>query len=133
MCLSASLPAPGPPLLARRSSPLLVLSAPASFGIAAGYIGGAVDMTISRVVDFMFSLPGLLIAIVVVSVVGGGYVIAVLVLSILNVQGDIRIVRSAAVKQRSLAYIESARTLGRAAEPHHVPAYFLEHLAHPGG
>ncbi|HTW99025.1 MAG TPA: ABC transporter permease, partial [Acidimicrobiales bacterium] len=55
---------------------------------------------------------GLLISIVVVSVAGGGYGIAVIVLSVLNVQGDIRIVRSAAVKQRTLPYIESARTLG---------------------
>jgi ABC-type dipeptide/oligopeptide/nickel transport system permease subunit len=81
-------------------------------GIAAGYMGGTVDLIISRVVDFMFALPGLLIAIVVVSVVGGGYPLAILVLSVLNVPGDIRIVRSVAVKQRALPYIEAARTLG---------------------
>ena len=97
----------GPSIIA--ASGLVVSSL---LGIAAGYIGGIVDLVISRAVDFMFSLPGLLIAIVVVSVVGGGYGIAVVVLSILNVQGDIRIVRSAAVKQRTLPYIESARTLG---------------------
>ena len=81
-------------------------------GITAGYMGGGVDLVISRFVDFMFALPGLLIAIVVVSVVGGGYALAIVVLSILNVQGDIRIVRSVAVNQRTLPYIEAARTLG---------------------
>ncbi|MHB8643877.1 MAG: ABC transporter permease [Gaiellaceae bacterium] len=81
-------------------------------GIAAGYLGGVVDLVISRFVDFMFALPGLLIAIVVVSVVGGGYALAIVVLSVLNVQGDIRIVRSVAVKQRVLPYVEAARTLG---------------------
>ena len=81
-------------------------------GIAAGYFGGVIDLVISRVVDFMFALPGLLIAIVVVSVVGGGYALAIAVLCVLNVQGDIRIVRSVAVKQRALPYIEAARTLG---------------------
>jgi peptide/nickel transport system permease protein len=81
-------------------------------GIAAGYFGGVIDLVISRVVDFMFALPGLLIAIVVVSVVGGGYPLAIAVLCVLNVQGDIRIVRSVAVKQRALPYIEAARTLG---------------------
>jgi peptide/nickel transport system permease protein len=80
-------------------------------GIASGYLGGAVDLAISRAVDFMFALPGLLIAIVVVAVVGGGYWIAVAVLCVLNVQGDIRIVRSAAAKQRPLTYIEAARAL----------------------
>lgn len=84
----------------------------ALIGIAAGYLGGVVDLVISRFVDFMFALPGLLIAIVVVSVVGGGYTLAIAVLCVLNVQGDIRIVRSVAVKQRVLPYIEAARTLG---------------------
>src|SRR5262245_27565923 len=81
-------------------------------GIAAGYLGGRVDAVVSRTVDFMFALPGLLVAIVVVSVVGGGYWLAILVLSLLNVQGDIRIVRSAALEQRPLPYVEAARTLG---------------------
>lgn len=81
-------------------------------GIAAGYLGGIVDTAISRAVDFMFSLPSLLIAIVVVSVVGGGFWLAVVVLCVLNVQGDIRIVRGATVEQRPLPYVEAARTLG---------------------
>ena len=44
-----------------------------SLGILSGYMGGHVDMVIQRFVDFMFALPGLLIAIVIVGVVGGGY------------------------------------------------------------
>src|SRR3954447_102371 len=42
-----------------------------TLGIMSGYIGGSVDMVIQRFVDFMFALPGLLIAIVIVGVVGG--------------------------------------------------------------
>ncbi len=81
-------------------------------GIASGYFGGAIDMAIQRYVDFMFALPGLLIAIVVVGVVGGGYWLAVVVLSLLNFSGDVRIVRGAVIEQRPLPYVESARTLG---------------------
>ncbi len=81
-------------------------------GIASGYFGGAIDMVIQRYVDFMFALPGLLIAIVVVGVVGGGYWLAVVVLSLLNFSGDVRIVRGAVIEQRPLPYVESARTLG---------------------
>lgn len=81
-------------------------------GIASGYFGGTIDMVIQRYVDFMFALPGLLIAIVVVGVVGGGYWLAVLVLALLNFSGDVRIVRGAAIEQRSLPYVEAARTLG---------------------
>lgn len=81
-------------------------------GITAGYFGGIVDEIISRIVDFMFALPGLLVAIVVVSVLKGGYWMAIAVLSTFFVQGDIRVVRSAAIEQRPLPYIEAARTLG---------------------
>jgi peptide/nickel transport system permease protein len=81
-------------------------------GIASGYFGGAIDMVIQRYVDFMFALPGLLIAIVVVGVVGGGYWLAVAVLSLLNFSGDVRIVRGAVIEQRPLPYVEAARTLG---------------------
>lgn len=81
-------------------------------GLLAGYLGGLVDTVIMRWVDFMFALPGPLVAIVVVGVVGGGYWTAVAVLVILFTAPDTRIVRSAVLVQRPLAYIEAARTLG---------------------
>ena len=81
-------------------------------GIAAGYLGGITDMVTMRVVDFMIALPALLLTIVLVTVVQGGYWIAVLVLAVLNVQGDIRLVRGATLAQRSLAYVEAARVVG---------------------
>jgi peptide/nickel transport system permease protein len=65
-----------------------------------------------RWVDFMFALPGPLIAIVIVGVVGGGFWTAVVVLVILFTAPDTRIVRSAVLEQRPLPYIEAARTLG---------------------
>jgi peptide/nickel transport system permease protein len=83
-----------------------------ALGILSGYAGGVTDMIIQRLVDFMFALPGLLIAIVIVGVVGGGFWLAVLVLSILNIAGAVRLIRGAALEQRSLPYVEAARTLG---------------------
>ena len=88
----------------------LVISA--LLGIAAGYLGGPTDTVIMRWVDFMLALPGLLVAIVIVSVLGGGYVMAIVLLCIFNVQGDIRIVRGATLEQKPLPYIEALRSLG---------------------
>lgn len=88
----------------------LVLSS--LLGIGAAYLGGAIDNVTMRFVDFMLAMPGLLIAIVIVSLGGGGYWMAIVVLSLLNVQGDIRIVRGAALDQKSLPYIEAVRILG---------------------
>ena len=88
------------------------LVAASGLGILSGYMGGGIDLVIQRFVDFMFALPGLLIAIVIVGVVGGGYWLAVAVLSLLNFSGGVRILRGAALEQRSLPYVEAARTLG---------------------
>jgi peptide/nickel transport system permease protein len=81
-------------------------------GLLSGYLGGVVDSTIMRWVDFMLALPAPLIAIVVVGVVGGGYWTAVLVLVILFTAPDTRIVRSAVLEQRPRPYIDAARALG---------------------
>jgi peptide/nickel transport system permease protein len=81
-------------------------------GLSAGYVGGATDSLVMRWVDFMFALPGPLIAIVIVGVVGGGFWTAVAVLVVLFTAPDTRIVRSAVLEQRPLPYIEAARTLG---------------------
>ena len=81
-------------------------------GLISGYLGGATDAVVMRSVDLMLALPGLLIAIVVVGVVGGGFWVAVLVLIVLFAAPDTRIVRSAVLEQRPLPYIEAARTLG---------------------
>ncbi len=81
-------------------------------GLVSGYLGGAVDAGVMRWADLMLALPGLLIAIVVVGVFGGGFWVAVLVLILLFAAPDTRIVRSAVIQQRPLPYIEAARTLG---------------------
>jgi peptide/nickel transport system permease protein len=81
-------------------------------GLLSGYLGGFIDAAVMRWVDFMFALPGPLIAIVIVGVAGGGFWTAVIVLVVLFTAPDTRIVRSAVLEQRPLPYIEAARTLG---------------------
>ncbi|HEX3491473.1 MAG TPA: ABC transporter permease [Streptosporangiaceae bacterium] len=83
-----------------------------SLGLIAGYVGGRVDYFIMRLADLVWALPGLLIAIVVVGVIGGGYYVAVTVLIVLTFPIDARIVRGAALQQRNMPYVEAAGTLG---------------------
>jgi len=82
------------------------------FGVLAGYRGGGSDTVISRIVDFVYALPALLIAIVVVGVLGGGYFLAVGLLVVLFAPVDTRIVRAATLEQRNRPYVEAARLLG---------------------
>ncbi len=81
-------------------------------GLLAGYKGGLLDAAIMRWVDLMFALPGLLVAIVLVGVLGSSYALAVIVLLVLTSPFDTRIIRGATLEQRSLPYVEAARTLG---------------------
>jgi peptide/nickel transport system permease protein len=81
-------------------------------GLLAGYFGGLIDSVISRWVDLVYAMPALLVAIVVVGVLGGGYFLAVALLVVLFSPIDTRIVRGATLDQRSRPYVEAARMLG---------------------
>jgi peptide/nickel transport system permease protein len=81
-------------------------------GLLAGYLGGLSDSSISRWVDLVYAMPALLVAIVVVGVLGGGYFLAVGLLVVLFSPIDTRIVRGATLDQRSRPYVEAARMLG---------------------
>jgi len=97
----------GPLLIAAGSMAIGLL-----LGLLAGYKGGWIDAAISRVVDLVWALPGLLVAIVIVGVLGGGYFVAVAFLTVLLCPEDVRLIRGATLAQRGLPYVEAARTLG---------------------
>jgi len=61
--------------------------------------------------------------VVVVGVVGGGYVTAVGVLTVLNVPQNYRIIRAAAIEQRGMPYVEAAQCLG-----HSTARILIKHL-----
>jgi peptide/nickel transport system permease protein len=81
-------------------------------GLFAGYRGGLADSVIMRWVDFMWSLPALVILIVVAGTVGSNYWLAVGVLIVLTVPFDTRVIRGATLEQVPRPYVEAAKTLG---------------------
>jgi peptide/nickel transport system permease protein len=83
-----------------------------ALGLAAGYLGGWRGGAIMRAVDLLYALPALLVAIVLIGVLGGGYAAAVALLVVLTAPGDIRLIRGATLEQRTLPYVDAARTLG---------------------
>jgi peptide/nickel transport system permease protein len=83
-----------------------------ALGLLAGYRGGRVDAVIMRWVDLMWSVPGLLVIIVVAGTIGGGYWLSVGLLVVLTIPFDTRVVRAATLEQVPRPYVEAARTLG---------------------
>ena len=81
-------------------------------GLLAGYCGGRVDALIMRWVDLMWSIPTLLVVIVVAGAIGASDWWAVALLLVLTVPFDTRIVRGATLEQVPRPYVEAAKTLG---------------------
>jgi peptide/nickel transport system permease protein len=81
-------------------------------GLYAGYRGGKVDAVTMRWVDLMWAIPSLLVLIVVLGAIGGGYWLAVGLLIILTIPFDTRVVRGATLEQVPRPYVEAAKTLG---------------------
>ena len=81
-------------------------------GLLAGYRGGWRDAVVMRGADLLYAFPGLLVLMVAIGVLGGGYVVAVALLAILTAPADVRLVRGATLEQSTLPYVDAARTLG---------------------
>jgi peptide/nickel transport system permease protein/glutathione transport system permease protein len=91
---------------------LVTMTVGSTLGLVAGARGGRVDAAISRAADLIWSLPGLLVAIVVIGVIDGGIWLTILVIAFLSIPHAIRQTRSATLAQIRRPYVEAARTLG---------------------
>jgi peptide/nickel transport system permease protein len=95
---------------------LVVVGVSATIGVAmgsiAGYCGGRVDETISRLIDILLAFPGLLLAIAMVAVLGPSLTNVVIALSLIGWVGYARLVRGQVLRARELEFVQAARALG---------------------
>jgi peptide/nickel transport system permease protein len=82
------------------------------FGALAGYIGGWIDFTIMRLMDLMLSVPGLLLAIGLVTIMGRGLFQIMLAVGIVQVPTFARLLRGSILGQREADYVLAARSVG---------------------
>ena len=81
-------------------------------GLVSGYIGGNFDIVVQRFVDAVMSLPGLVVIIILVTVLGSGMVPVILALSIPGGIVGSRILRSAVIGIKENVYLDAARVVG---------------------
>ena len=81
-------------------------------GVVSGYYGGIVDTLIMRVMDVLLAFPGILLALAIVSVLGGSLTNVIIAVSIFSVPAFARIVRGSTLSVRKLEYIDAVRALG---------------------
>ncbi len=81
-------------------------------GAVAGYLGGIVDTLILRAMDIMLSIPGLLLAIGIVALLGPGIWQIMIAVGIVNVPIFTRLLRGSVIAQRENDYVLAARSIG---------------------
>lgn len=83
-----------------------------TLGAVAGYFGGKLDAVIMRFMDILLAVPGILMAIVIMSILGNSAFNLMLAIGIYSAPSYARIVRSAVLTVKDQEYIEVARALG---------------------
>lgn len=81
-------------------------------GIVSGYYGGRIDMIIMRVMDVLLAFPGILLALAIVSVLGGSLNNVIIAVAIFSIPAFARIVRGSTLSVRKLEYIDAVKALG---------------------
>jgi ABC-type dipeptide/oligopeptide/nickel transport system permease subunit len=94
------------------ASVAVALVAGTTIGLVAGYAGGPADLALSGAVEIMFSMPALLLALLVVGVLGPGLNNALLAVAIVYIPRFARIARGATLSVRGRQFIEAARAAG---------------------
>ena len=81
-------------------------------GLVAGWYGGKVDEIIMRITDVFMAVPGIILAIAIVSAIGASLQNVMIGLAITWWPWYARLVRSLVLSLREAAFVEAARSLG---------------------
>ena len=80
-------------------------------GIIIGYIGGKVDMIGMRICDVLTAIPGQLLAIVISTAAGAGFVQTIFAMSIGGIPMSARNSRAMCLRERQMEYLEAAHSI----------------------
>lgn len=81
-------------------------------GVISGYAAGRTDAVIMRLIDVLMAFPGVLLAIVIISILGPSLINAILAVAIYTVPVFARLARALTLSAREELYIEACRAIG---------------------
>ena len=81
-------------------------------GLLAGYYEGWTDRIVMRISDVLFAFPGILLAIGIVAILGGGLLNVVMAVTIFSEPAFARLVRGNVLVLKHETYVEAARSIG---------------------
>jgi peptide/nickel transport system permease protein len=92
-------------------------------GVTAGFISGALDTLIMRVMDVFFAFPALLLALLIIAVLGRGASSAVIAIAIVYTPIFARVARGPVLALKAMEYVTAARCIGV-----REPSILLRHI-----
>src|SRR2546430_17099468 len=81
-------------------------------GLASAYAGGAVDLVVQRIVDVMMAVPGLIIVLAIMAVLGSSLNNVIIAIVIGMLAPVVRTVRSQVLSVKEQEYVVAARAIG---------------------
>ena len=81
-------------------------------GAVAGFYQKAIDQTIMRILDVLYAIPGILLAIAIIAAFGSNTINLIIALSVGSIPTYARTMRANIMMVSNLDYIEAARALG---------------------
>ncbi|TFG18196.1 MAG: ABC transporter permease [Promethearchaeota archaeon] len=81
-------------------------------GAVSGYYGGWLDVLLMRIMDIILSFPGVVFAIIFITIWGTDFTIVVLIYGIIGIPFFARIIRTNVLKEKELPYIDAGKAVG---------------------
>jgi len=81
-------------------------------GLVSGYWEGRLDLVLQRLVDAVMTIPGLILALAIVSVLKPNTTNAMLAIAVVIIPGNARIVRGAVLAAKQNRFVEAAQAIG---------------------
>jgi len=99
-------------------------------GLASGYWEGRLDLALQRVMDAIQAIPGLVLALAIVSVLKPNTTNAMLAIAVVIIPGNSRIVRGAVLSAKQNRYVEAAQAMG-CRHPRIILSHILPNVTAP--
>jgi len=81
-------------------------------GLVSGYWEGRLDLMLQRVMDALMTIPGLILALAIVSVLRPSTTNAMLAIAMVIIPGNSRVVRGAVLSAKQNRFVEAAQAIG---------------------
>jgi peptide/nickel transport system permease protein len=99
-------------------------------GLICGYWEGRIDLVLQRIMDAVQAIPGLILALAIVSVLTPNTTNAMLAIAMVIIPGNSRIVRGAVLAAKQNRYVEAAEAIG-CRQPRILVTHILPNVTAP--